>query len=112
MQSIAYTTIFIRDATVGVEEAQFSEGISVHPNPGTGTLTVNLDNEYTGDVQISIISGLGVTIGDPIEIRKEKAAEQKSFETASSRTRRLLPDNQDGGKNNNKKMDQTVAGII
>jgi len=77
-----YTTIYIRDAIVGVEETSLAAGISLHPNPGTSTLAVTIDNEYRGEVHIRMQSALGLNATGSVSIKKESKTAQAYLETS------------------------------
>lgn len=48
-----YYTIAYRSESTGLQSEYFSENLSFYPNPATSTLTVNLDAEITGSIDIS-----------------------------------------------------------
>jgi len=77
------TTIYLRDVIVGVESPPLFEGISLYPNPGADMLSITIDNEYAGDLNVGIQSALGIAVKESVLIKKESKMAQVSFDTAS-----------------------------
>jgi PKD repeat protein len=55
----AYTTIYVRDVVVIVEDELHESHVSIYPNPGKGTLAISIENNYTGEVQVAVRSVIG-----------------------------------------------------
>lgn len=55
----ASTTIYIRDNVVGVEGNFMESEIDVFPNPGTGSFSVEFENNYLGEVEIKLYNLVG-----------------------------------------------------
>jgi PKD repeat protein len=55
----ASTTVYVSDAIVGVENIPKEKYLTVYPNPGGKTLTVNFANDIMGTCTIKVISTLG-----------------------------------------------------
>lgn len=81
----ATTTIYIRSSVVGVEQYKAETGISLHPNPGSAAVAVELENSYRGDVQIRLQSAIGADVMNPVSIGKETEFVQVPLETTSLR---------------------------
>lgn len=79
----ASTTIYIRETVVGIEETPLSSGVSLHPNPGTSTLFVTMENEFRGDIKVQMQSAIGFNVIEPLTIKKENETIQVPIETSS-----------------------------
>lgn len=55
----AYTTVYIREGVVGLEDELTEKQITVFPNPGSGSVSIQIDNNYTGSVEVNLHSMLG-----------------------------------------------------
>lgn len=55
----AYTTIYVRDNIVGVNENNESALTSIYPNPGDQSLNIRVQGEYRGTVYYETISSTG-----------------------------------------------------
>ena len=56
-KTIATTTIYVREQGVlSVEDLAIAKGISFYPNPGSNSLTVEIENDYIGPVNVDIQS--------------------------------------------------------
>ena len=79
----AYTTIYIRDDVVGVEENPLSEGTHVYPNPGASSLNVSVENNYRGDVLIKLHSAMGIDAIAPVLKTKGEDKFSTQIETSA-----------------------------
>lgn len=77
------TTIYMRQDVVGTESTDPDAGISLYPNPGAGTLAITVNNDYTGEVRISMQSALGFAVAESVVIRKESNLVNTSVEASS-----------------------------
>jgi PKD repeat protein len=66
------TTIYVREDVVGTEEERDFTGLSVYPNPGADQLSVDIENNYTGSVVMSIQSVLGQNISNTTDEKTER----------------------------------------
>ncbi|MEJ7645617.1 MAG: PKD domain-containing protein [Chryseolinea sp.] len=68
----ATTTIYMRESVVGIENPMTSDDdIVLYPNPGSAALWLNIDNEYRGDVSVSMQNALGAAVMEPVQTMKE-----------------------------------------
>jgi hypothetical protein len=58
----AYTTVYTREGVVGVEDEFTEKQISVFPNPGSGSVSIQIENNYTGPVEVNLHTMLGNVI--------------------------------------------------
>jgi PKD repeat protein len=86
--SIAQTTIYIRqEGIVGTEpEASLNSGFILYPNPGHAALTVEWENDYRGEIAVTIQSIIGQTVGVANHEQKLENKFSKTIDTSS-----LLP---------------------
>ena len=68
----ASTTIYIRDEVVGVEDNLTENPVNVFPNPGTGSLTVEFENNYAGEVEIKLHNLVGQVAMKPLTSLKSE----------------------------------------
>lgn len=56
---VANTTIYTHGDVVGVEDDPMEKQLNVYPNPGNSSLTLQIDNDYRGPVNITVCSPIG-----------------------------------------------------
>jgi PKD repeat protein len=81
----ASTTIYVREGVVGTELQQELSGLTIAPNPGSAQLTVTLDHQSTGEVEIMMESMLGQRVLPSINAQKTQPVFQQTIETSSLR---------------------------
>lgn len=57
--TIATTTIYIRDNVTGVEDNTVEKEVQIFPNPGTSNVSISIENDFQGEVSIQLLSVLG-----------------------------------------------------
>lgn len=72
-----YTTIYVRETIVGVHEKPEQDFVSVYPNPGDKSFTVNVKGNYRGTITIEMISATGKQ--NVINAQFEKAFDEQTF---------------------------------
>jgi PKD repeat protein len=80
--TVALTTIYIRDNVTGVEDTSTEKEVQIFPNPGTSQLQVTIDNDYLGDVVIELLSSHGKEV-QRHEVRKSEGNFTKSLNASS-----------------------------
>jgi PKD repeat protein len=55
----ALTTIYIRENVTGLPENTVEKQVEIFPNPGNSILTLALENEFLGEVKMSVLSVMG-----------------------------------------------------
>jgi PKD repeat protein len=56
-KSTTSTTIYVREQGVlGVEDFGTVKGVNFYPNPGSNSLTVEIDNDYLGEIEVKVES--------------------------------------------------------
>jgi len=78
-----YTTIYVRDIVAGTEPDPVVEGVHLFPNPGTGQLTVVVENELRGPATLQLLSILGIEVTSPVIVQKTGTRLVKTFDTSS-----------------------------
>jgi len=77
----ANQTVYVEGPVTAVEQA-LETSIQVHPNPGTSTLNVTIDNDYVGEVTLRVQSVLGQEVQSQ-QVQKDNATLNASFETGA-----------------------------
>jgi PKD repeat protein len=67
-----YTTVYVRDNVVGLEDELLQKEITVHPNPGSNFINVAVDNDYTGPVEVNVYSLMGSPVTQPVKVNKSE----------------------------------------
>jgi PKD repeat protein len=68
----ATTTIYVREEFVETENDPVFKGLSLYPNPGSDRLHVEMENNFRGNVAISIQSVVGQTLTGTMNIEKSE----------------------------------------
>ncbi len=66
----ASTTIYIRESVVGIEETSISGEVSLYPNPWASSPTIDIENDYRGEVSVTLHNSLGTNVIDPLSLQK------------------------------------------
>ena len=80
--TIAATTIYIRDNVTGVEGGSLEKEVQLFPNPGTSQLQMILENDFQGEVAIQLLSSHGNEMQRHV-IQKIEGKIVKTLDTSS-----------------------------
>ncbi len=80
---IVNTTIYVREDVTGIEENAIANSVSLHPNPGQGNLNITIENNFHGNVSLSLISIVGNEVSKTITINKAEEKLTYTVDTAS-----------------------------
>jgi hypothetical protein len=58
-ESVATTTIYMRENFVGTEDEETFRNLTVYPNPSSQTMWLSMENGYSGPVSIVVESVMG-----------------------------------------------------
>ncbi len=82
----ATATIYTSSTITGVAETSSGDFIRIYPNPGNSALTINMQNNFNGPLEIQFHNTMGQPVGQPIREIKSENEWNLSIETAQ-----LLP---------------------
>jgi PKD repeat protein len=80
--TLAVTTIYIRDNVTAVDEDPVEKALQIFPNPGTTQLEMAIENSYNGDVAIQLLSSYGNEVQHHL-VRKTESKLAKTLNTSS-----------------------------
>jgi PKD repeat protein len=69
--TVANTTIYVRNDVTGIENQISANSVSLYPNPGQGSLNISIENNFVGRVDIHILSIIGSTVSESVSLKKE-----------------------------------------
>ncbi|HOY49436.1 MAG TPA: M43 family zinc metalloprotease [Chryseolinea sp.] len=84
--NVAYTTIYIREDITGTEDDLLSNSIMLYPNPGQGNLNIVMENNFLGDVNLSLVSVIGNEVLQPITMKKGEEKLEHNINTSTLQT--------------------------
>ncbi len=94
----ASTTVYVRENITAVESDSFEAGISLYPNPGTSKLSVAIQNNEQGSINIQMLSMLGSEVMAPVVFQKEETSIIKTVDTSDLKAGLYLVSVKQGGR--------------